>query len=132
MQRSIHWFCGIIQRMMPSGSKAVYSGGQFRLVLDLIALTPHIVEQHIKDCHRNRGDPLAQTQGNGVVFKPRGTQCQRTGDKVKGVTCAQHHGHQAKELELRIALASTDHQNADGDHRDQIYGVKKCFNHCLH
>ena len=43
-----HWFCGIMQRMMRSGSKAVYSGGQFRLVLDLIALPPHIVEQHIE------------------------------------------------------------------------------------
>ena len=31
-----------------------------------------IVQQHIKDSHCHRGDPLTQTQGDGKVFKARG------------------------------------------------------------
>ena len=51
---------------------------------------------------------------------------------MERVARAQHHGHQAEELELSIALAPADHQNADGDDRDEINSIKKRFNDCLH
>ena len=54
-------------------SQTVDGGSQAIAALDPVALTPDIVQQHIKDCHCHRGDPLTQTQGNGKVFKTRGT-----------------------------------------------------------
>ena len=51
---------------------------------------------------------------------------------MERVARAQHHGHHAEELELGIAAAGADHQNADGDDRDEISSIKKCFNDCLH
>ena len=52
--------------------QTVDGGSQAIAALDPVALTPDIVQQHIKDCHCHRGDPLTQTQGNGKVFKTRG------------------------------------------------------------
>ena len=114
------------------GSQPVDGSGQALLPLDPVALTPHIVEQHIKNCHRDRGDPLAESQGHGVVFQTRGAERQRTGNQMEGVTGAQHNGHQAEQPELRVALTPTDHQDTDGDDRYQIDGIKYSFYDCLH
>ena len=51
---------------------------------------------------------------------------------MERVARTKHDRHQAEELELSVALAPADHQNTDGDDRDEINSIKKCFNDCLH
>ena len=114
------------------GSQSVHRGGQLLLSLDLIALTPDVVEQHIEHGHGDRGNPFAQSQRYGEVFKPCGAQCNRTRNQVERVACAQHNCHQTEQTELLVALASTNHQNADGNDGHQINSVKERFNNRLH
>ena len=41
-----------------------------------------------------------------------GAQSQCTRYQVEGIAGTQHHSHEAEQLELRAALAATDHTNA--------------------
>ena len=115
-----------------NGGEQVDGSGQAAFALDLVALPPDIVEQHIEDGHGDGGDPLAEAERHGVVFKAGGAQRQRAGDQVEGVASAQHDGHQTEQAELLVALASADHQNTDGDDRHQIDGVEDGFDNSLH
>ena len=115
-----------------NGGEQVDGGGQAAFALDLVALPPDVVEQHIEDGHGDGGDPLAEAERHGVVFKAGGAQRQRAGDQVEGVAGAQHDGHQTEQAELLAALASADHQNTDGDDGHQIDGVKDGFDNSLH
>jgi len=98
----------------------------------VIVLFGAAVEQHIENGHGHRGDSLSKAQRNGVVLQSGGAQRQRAGNQVEGITGAQHHRHPAEQTKLGVAFAAADHQNADGDHRDQINGVKQGFYNCLH
>lgn len=54
------------------------------------------------------------------------------GDQVEGITGPQHHRHPAEQAELALPLTAPDHQNSDGDDRDQIDDIKQGFRNCLH
>ena len=110
----------------------IHGNGQTLPALHMVAFAPDIIQQHVKDGHGDGSDPLAQTQRNCVVFQTGGTQCQRTGDKVEGITCTQHHSHKAEQLELRAALAAADHTDAHREHGGQIEDVENGFNDCTH
>ena len=113
-------------------AERVHGGGQTGLSLDLIALPPDVVEQHIENGHGDGCDPLAQTKRDGVVLKAGGAQRQHTGNQVEGISGSQHNSHQPEQPKLRIALAVSDHQNADGDDGHQIERIEEGFNNCLH
>ena len=114
------------------GRKSVHGNGQVFLALDLVALAPDVVQQHIEHGHGHRGDPLAQTQRHSVVLQAGGAQCQRTGHQMERVTCAQHHGHQAEQAKLGVVLAAADHADAHGQHGDKIEDVEYGLNDCSH
>ena len=102
------------------------------MALDLITLTPDVIENHIEDGHGDGGDPLAQSQGYGVVLQAGSAQCQRTGYQAEGVSRAQHHSHHAEEPVLTPSLAAPDHKNSDGNDGDEIDRVKQGLYNCLH
>ncbi len=51
---------------------------------------------------------------------------------MESVSRSQHRRHPPEQEELTLPLASSDHQNSDGDDRDQIDNVKQGFCNCLH
>lgn len=53
----------------PNSGKCIHRRGQSSLSADMITLPPDIVQQHIENCHRNRGDPLPQSQRHCEVFQ---------------------------------------------------------------
>ena len=114
------------------GAERVHGGGQTGLSLDLIALPPDVVEQYIENGHGDGCDPLAQTKRDGVALKAGGAQRQRTRNQMEGISGSQHNGHQPEQPKLRVALAVSDHQNADGDDGYQIDRIEEGFNNCLH
>ena len=112
--------------------QGVHRGGHVLLTLDLVALAPDVVQQHIEHGHGHRGDPLAQTQRHGVVFQTGGAQRQCAGHQMEGVARAQHNGHQAEQAELGASLAIADHADAHREHGDQIEDVENSFNNSSH
>ena len=116
----------------PQSGQSVNGDGGIFAALHMVARPPDVVENHVEDGHGDGGDPLAQTQSYGEAFQTRGTQGQCPGDQVEGIAAAQQHGHNAKEGELTVALAATDHLDSESDNGTQINGVKYGFNNCLH
>ena len=98
--------------------------GRSDVVLHLVALAPHVVEQYVEDGHGNRGNPLAQAQLHGISVKAGRAERQRAGDQVERITGAQNDRHPAKQLELTVALAAANHANAEGNDRHQIDDVE--------
>ena len=116
----------------PGRRQAPDRGGQAVFAADLIPGPPDVVEQHIKDGHGHRGDPLAQAQGHGVILQAGGAEGQGPGHQMEGVPRPQQDGHGAEEGELGIALAAPEHPDAQGDDGGQIDRIKKCFHNGLH
>ena len=112
--------------------QTVDSSGDTLLAGDLIMLPPYIVQQNIEHGHGDRSDPLAYAQRHGEIFQTGGAQRQGPGHQMEGIAGTQNHSHPAKQAELVAALAAADHQDADGDNRYQIDGIKNGFYNCLH
>ena len=116
-----------------TGSRQSVDGpGHGLLALDVVALTPDVVQQHIEYRHGDRGDPLAQTQLESVAVKAGGAQSQCAGHQMEGITGTQHHSHPAKQLELGGAFTVPDHADAHGKDGEQIKNVKKRFKDRTH
>lgn len=98
----------------------------------MVALPPDIVEQHIEDGHGHRGNQLADAQDSGVVFQAGGAESHGPGNQMERVTGTQHDCHDAEQPELRIALASADHADTEGDDGGEIDNVKQSFCNSLH
>ena len=116
----------------PGRRQAPDCRGQAVFAADLIPGPPDVVEQHIKDGHGHRGDPLAQAQGHGVILQAGGAKGQGPGHQMEGVPRPQQDGHGAEEGELGIALAAPEHPDAQGDDGGQIDRIKKCFHNGLY
>ena len=104
--------------------QTVHGGGQAALAGDVVALPPDVVEQYIEYRHGDGGDPFTNAQGDGVVLQTGGAEGESAGDQVEGITGPQHHRHPAEQTVLRLAAAVADHQNSDGDDRNEINSVK--------
>ena len=93
----------------PYSGQAVHGCGKAVLTINLIPLPPHIIEQHIKNRHRNRSDPFSQAQRNGVILQTGGTQGNGPGNQMERISRPQHDSHPSEQTELTLSFAAADH-----------------------
>lgn len=90
----------------------------------MIAVPPYIVQEDIKDSHRDRSDELSGTESSGEVFQSGSAQRECARHQVKRVAQSKDNSHDAKQTILSVPVVFADHQDSKCDDGDQIYCVK--------